>query len=78
MSTPSADTGETWVLFIRDVVAGVELEMDYGIGYVRGGEIRMRECGKLAQCAYWYALFRDIARGVNGVVLEALDAYLEA
>jgi hypothetical protein len=75
MVTESAGVGETWVLFIRDVEAGGELELDYGIGYVRG-KVGLRECGKLAQGGYWYALFRDIVNGVHAGVAEALDEYL--
>ena len=67
--------GETWVLFIRDVAAGGELELDYGIGYVRGG-VGLRACGELAQGGYWYALFRDIVKGVHPALGGALDAYL--
>jgi len=75
MVTESAGVGETWVLFIRDVEAGGQLELDYGIGYVRG-KVGLRECGKLAQGEYWYALFRDIVKGVHPAVGEALEAYL--
>lgn len=75
MLTLSAGVGETWVLFIRDVEAKGELELDYGIGYVRG-KVGLRECGKLAQGGYWYALFRDIVKGVHPALGEALDAYL--
>jgi hypothetical protein len=75
MVTESAGVGETWVLFIRDVEAGGQLELDYGIGYVRG-KVGLRECGKLAQGEYWYALFRDIVKGVHPAVGEALEEYL--
>ena len=75
MVTESAGVGETWVLFIRDVEAGGKLELDYGIGYVRG-KVGLRECGKLAQGEYWYALFRDIVKGVHPALGGALEAYL--
>jgi len=72
----SAGVGETWVLFIKDVQALGELELDYGIGYVRG-KVGLRECGRLEQRQYWYTLFRDIAKAVHPAVAAALDEYLE-